>query len=233
MKTQFLSIAAAAIALTMSAQATMIVAGATGVAPDVFTNFGAAGTLTVLATTNGTLTAPTFTANYADAVYKDTANVFCSGCLDFAYEVQDTGAGTFAGSTGILEHITASFFTGFLTDVGYSQGALAPVLIAGQTPATGVAPNTIDRSIAGPGAVVTWDYTSDLLGPGAHTALLIIETNATAFNPGLVAAIDGSSANGNAFEPTTPSGVPEPGTMFLLGAGLLGLGTFTSKRRSA
>ena len=66
---------------------------------------------------------------------------------------------------------------------------------------------------------------------GKGSATLIIETNAKSYTNGLISIQDGSAGTGTAFQPTA---TPEPASMFLLGAGLIGIGGFRKKlfRRS-
>jgi hypothetical protein len=213
-------------ALSITAHANTLVPGSAMVTPDSLTLTG----LTLVASETGVvLNSQTFTATLNAAVYSGT-NSLCTGanCLTFAYQVTDTGSvGT---GTGIIEDLTASDFSTFLTDVGDDSLAVAsPVFAAG-----GMPPITVGRSLSGPGAVVTFNYpdtisgSSDLL-PGDHTTVLVVETNAINYTTGLFSAIDGATATANAFGPTSPA--PEPASMFLIGSALVGLGLFSKRLR--
>ena len=59
---------------------------------------------------------------------------------------------------------------------------------------------------------------------------MVIETDATHFNSGWTSIIDGGATNVAAFEPT--SGVPEPGSLLLVGLGMVGLASLRRLRRS-
>ena len=57
------------------------------------------------------------------------------------------------------------------------------------------------------------------VAPGDCSAVLIVETNATAYTAGTLNIIDGSVASVASYAPA----VPEPETIILLGAGLVAL----------
>jgi hypothetical protein len=213
-------------ALSITAHANTLFPGSAMVTPDLLSLTG----LTLVASETGVvLNSQTFTATLNAAVYAGTNSV-CTGanCMTFAYQVMDTGI--VGSGTGIIEDLTASAFSGFLTDVGDQSLAVASSVFA----AGGSAPMSVGRSLSGSGAVVSFNYpdttsgSSDLL-PGDHTTVLIVETNAVNWMTGLYSAIDGATATNNAFGPTSPA--PEPASMLLIGSGLLGLGLFSKKIR--
>lgn len=185
-----------------------------------------AGMTLVASETGVALNSATFNATLNAAVYSGT-DTFCANCLTFAYQVTDnSGVGN---GTGIIEDLTASDFTGFSTDVGYQLLTTS----SGIFTSGGVAPATVGRSAAGPGAVTSFDYpdssntSADLL-PGDHTAVLLVETNAQYYQPGLFSAIDGATATVVAYGPTA---TPEPASVALSGLGLIGFGLLIKRSR--
>jgi hypothetical protein len=172
--------------------------------PDVFDNVGGA----LLNSIVGTITTPTFSANYTEWVYSDPNNTFCVNCLDFVYQFTNNGP-------NVLERFTAFAFDGFRVDVGYEANSGANV------------PLSVDRSTSG--AVIGFDYTgADNLLPGQSTALLVIETNAASYTDGFVTAQDGTSGSGPAFAPAPT--VPEPSSLGMLGTGILIAGGMLKRR---
>jgi hypothetical protein len=216
---QVLSTALCFCALSVAACASTLTPGEALQPPDILSLTG----LTLVASeTDVALNSLTFTADLNAAVYSGN-NTFCptTDCLTFAYQVTDTG-GVDSG-TGIIEDLTASNFSNYSTDVGYDSLTAATSVFA----AGGSLPLTVGRSLSGPGAVVTFDYPdaagapSDLV-PGDSSAVLIVETNATAYTTGLFSAIDGATATASAYGPT--ASIPEPASMTLIGSVLLGFG---------
>lgn len=190
--------AVALTALAGAASATPIVAGTT-VAPSANATFPTG--LTQVASTTGTITAATFTANYTTSVYRTAA-----GTLDFVYDFSNS-----SNSANSIESFTAYNFDGFAADVSYVTG-------------TGVVPVTSTRTASG---TIGFDFTAATpVGRGASADTLIIATNATTYNAsGLLSLQDGSAGTGTGFQPTSVSAAPEPGTWALMlgGVGMLGL----------
>jgi PEP-CTERM motif len=221
MRQKLFSVALATCTFCMAAYADILTPGQVLQPPDVLSLSG----MTLVDTEIGiTLDSLTFDATLDAAVYSGE-DVFCptTSCMTFVYQVTDNSAvGT---GTGIIEDLTSSSFSNFMTDVGYEDLASA----TGPFVAGGTNPDTVGRSASGPGAVVTFDYpdagvpANDIL-PGDHTSVLIVETDSTTYTTGLFSAIDGATATVSAFAPASPSSAtPEPGTFILSGLGMLGL----------
>jgi PEP-CTERM motif len=136
------------------------------------------------------------TANYAADVYKDASNVFCSGCLDFVYIIDNQS------TSETFDSFSVTNFGG-TNAVGYTLYG------------TGSAPTTISSSLNG---TITFNFTG--IAPHTTSDFLVIETDDVAFAPGTVSLTDagGVTASSGGFSP-----VPEPSTLVLLGSGLMGL----------
>jgi PEP-CTERM motif len=198
-----LSLAAGVVLLASAAFGTALVPGATAGADVV----SAAGWTLLNDTGKQTATAATFTGVGEAWVYSNSV----TGGLDFVYQFMNNG-----NSTDPTERITASSFAGWTVNAGYILGL-------------GSAPNEV--SLSANGAVVGFEFIPGSFNvlPGQTTDLLVVETNATDYKDGLFSIQDGSTATLNAFVPSTVS--PEPASLALIGAGLLGLSLL--RRRSS
>lgn len=150
--------------------------------------------------TSGTLTS---------AVYREAG-----GTLDFYYQVANS-----ASSASAIARETDTNFVGFTTSLGYRTD--------GSTLAGGFVNGTVAPvlgDVNGIGTVVGFHFDltdANKIAAGQTSTALVISTNATNYTAGNAAVIDGGTQTVAAFQPAP--GVPEPGTMVLLGAGLLAL----------
>ena len=149
----------------------------------------------------------------------DPSNVFCANCVDLFLQVENDPT-----STAKLTRVELSGFTGFLADVGFDGPSVNGAGECGPADAGycgSIVPDSVDRLTAD--AIGFTFSTNGGIAPGAATPTLVIETNASGVHDpaGLsITASDGSivHALGGIFVPA-----PEPSTVSMLGAGLLGL----------
>ena len=162
--------------------------------------------------TGGQVVCPSITFPYATATFSgtltsavlagDPSNPYAgTGGLTFVYMLHNN-----ASSINVNARFTVRDWTGFSTDASF------------QIPASGVQPTNIDRITAD---VVGFSYLNPPIGfgpiaPGANSALMVVQTNATTCVPAIANVIDGAVATVNTYGPA-----PEPSTLALLGlAGL-------------
>jgi hypothetical protein len=176
--------------------------------PDVFSSLSG---LTLLASYSGSESGGGDTWDLAEAVYSTSG-----GDLDFMFQVTNTTAG---GDNPSIDKLRFQDFSGYSTDVGYTtSGASLPggVFVNGT-----IAPMVVDRTLDGSGVV--FSPAEATFYDGDTSDVLVIETNATSYDGnGLMDLVfNDDDPSASAFEPTGPTGVPEPRTTALLGAGLL------------
>src|SRR5579862_6272509 len=145
--------------------------------PDIFGACAGCTQLAYVSNPNVTDSNGTFTATLNAAVYLDPSNTFCAGCLDFVYQVSNSG-----GSTDDIGRVTAFNFTGFMVDAGFS--------VAGEPAGGGTAfptgtwaPGLVDRNTAD---TVGFQFAkvATAIPPGGTSTVLVIETNAASFKTG-------------------------------------------------
>lgn len=170
----------------------------------------------VIATAAGTIAAGAgsshFSVDFTEQVFQDPSNIMCAGCLDFVYVFTNHGP-------DVNERYSMSSFAGFTLNVGTSPFGIHD-------------PTTIDRSNSGNGPNVGFNFpASDEILAGQTTVSLVIQTNATTFVPGTVTAQDGTAGSSAAALAPAPAVIPEPGSLVLMGSGLVAVGGFLRKLR--
>jgi hypothetical protein len=166
---------------------------------------------TLLATTSGNVTTPTFSTDFTTWVYSDPQNTWCANCLDFVYQFTNNGP-------DVNQRYTMFNFGSFNIDAGTNPfGVHDPI--------------TVSRSMLANGQVISFNFDQfgDEIQPGTTTVQLVIETNATQFMPGWLSVQDGTAGFGAAYQPAP--GVPEPASLMLMGSGLIAAGGFLRKSR--
>jgi len=212
-------------------------------APDVFAlGDSFSGGRTILGTT-GTLTgsAGTFVVEFYEQVELDPTNLLCPGCEDLIFQF-------FNASSTKSETIVGALyggFSGYNTDVGYDGLSVGSSLACGPDDngfcndgKANTIPTTVNRSADGNVVGLNFELvpsgaTNPGIQPGEASVDLVIEVNSTTIVDPTVSLFDN---NGNTVSftvfgppPISPS-VPEPSSLLLLCAGLLGLVALSATR---
>ena len=171
----------------------------------------------IVATITGTLTADTFTGSYTEFVIKDGSNPYGVDDLTFLISVANN-----PGSRNGIEDIS--------TGDGAGTFALFPSVNVGYLAGPGDygtdSPITIDETIYG---TVQFNFTGpDAILPGTGTQYLVIQTAATNFQNGNIAAIDSSSDTVPGYVPSAITA--EANSFLLLGTGLASGALFLLRR---
>jgi hypothetical protein len=178
---------------------------------------------------------------FEHGVMIDPFGLTCASCLDFYYQVGLDENVTIQGEPGEddrgeieldeelhggIFHLFPGLFTGFDTNVAYvSEFGIAPLGAF-----RGPGGTYLDFAFTRPG-----DRT-DYIHPGEYSAYLIVATNATSYDRSGILGVLGTAGpyNKPVFGEITglfaPVAVPEPGSLSLLAAGVIGL-LLASRRR--
>lgn len=192
--------------LPLTASATLL--PVTGTPPTgVSVSAGDYGGPIVVTTGNLTVSAATFTGSYNESVFRDPGNMFCAGCLDFVYRVNNLSSPDTAAKQ-IIERLTTSSFDSFKVDASFYGSGVQP-FFATRSPT---------------GGVISFNFLltpGDNSKPGDFTAYMILQTDATNYKIGDISLQDGTAVTGPlAYVPDATT--PEPGSLLLMGTGLLG-----------
>jgi hypothetical protein len=163
----------------------------------------------VSATFNGTLISTVYSG--------DSTNPY--GGLTFTYQLINNALPSPAGD---IDRLTINSYAGFSVNGSY------------QSPSGNVLPTLVDRDLAGD--VVGFSFLNlpgglgnGPLHKGFTSALLVLQTNATAYQSTMAAVIDGSTVNVPTFGPM--ANIPEPGSFVLAAIGLVALAGWSWRRR--
>ena len=153
--------------------------------------------------------APLYGGVLSTAVYRNAGNT-----LDFYYQLWNRDS-----SVDSVGRLTMTNFVGFTTDVGYRMDDWDG---AGQFLGGTQAALSADRSASG--GTIGFGFGAGLsqINPGEVSATMVIRTNASAYTAGSVTTQNGAVYTSASFAPVE-SGIPEPGTYALIGAGLIAL----------
>jgi hypothetical protein len=145
---------------------------------------------------------PTYSGTLTSSVFaNDASNPFGPNGLTFTYQLVNNPGQT----NDSIGRMTIASFLGFNTDASFN-----PTL-----PVGGVAPSSIDRSNSG--AVMGFSWLTGL-DPNSASAVLVVQTNSTQFNPTFASIIDGTTTQVASLAPLP---IPEPASLAVLGLGAL------------
>jgi hypothetical protein len=214
----FLGIASIGLCAATAARGDALAVGGNG-APDSLSVAGE--TLVDSVTSPVTDSATGLAGTMTVSVYRETG-----GTLDFTYLFTNS-----TNSHDIVNEISASNFTAAASGPGGgNNGALASgyIDVGADSSNGGIVPVSVEWTTASTVNFTVTPPSTNVIGPGESSALLIIKTNATSYTSGLATTQDGGVVQVPGFEPG-----PEPSSMVLAGLGAFGLVGYGLRRRKA
>jgi hypothetical protein len=158
------------------------------------------------------LVTPTYTANLVSKVFQGDATNSLGG-LTFTYEIQNVVGTESVHRLSVLGYGTLPIDARYLLP---SAGAVVPAFMDREPPGDAIGVSFSGPPV-GPGPI----------GDGKSGATIVVQTNQSGWVTSQAFVIDGATTGVSSFAP-----IPEPGTMTLVGVGVVGL-AMAYRRRQA
>jgi hypothetical protein len=158
------------------------------------------------------LVTPTYTANLVSKVFQGDATNSLGG-LTFTYEIQNVVGTESVHRLSVLGYGTLPIDASYLLP---SAGAVVPAFMDREPPGDAIGVSFSGPPV-GPGPI----------GDGKSGATIVVQTNQSGWVTSQAFVIDGATTGVSSFAP-----IPEPGTMTLVGVGVVGL-AMAYRRRQA
>ena len=157
------------------------------------------------------LVTPTYTANLVSKVFQGDATNSLGG-LTFTYEIQNVVGTESVHRLSVLGYGTLPIDASYLLP---SAGAVVPAFMDREPPGDAIGVSFSGPPV-GPGPI----------GDGKSGATIVVQTNQSGWVTSQAFVIDGATTGVSSFAP-----IPEPGTMTLVGVGVVGLAMAYRRRQ--